>query len=381
MKITKIIIASLAILFFASCANQNSGKEEVKEEYVITKSIDFEHHFCDQGLMDYMRTRTEYPYIKDGWLYYNEAFPIPIDSPMVYYHPAADASTPAYFYLTDLEKIRLADLDYAEITTAALSADPVIYLLDKASLVKYAQITNDAAAAAVKLHPDRYIGSICLPLPYVEESLAELERAVNVLGLKYFNTWSNYKDKHIYDAEFEPVLAKCAELNVPIYLHPGIPGDKYLTDSGPSMASAGFGFSVDVMKSMMRLIIGGVFDRYPNLTIIMGHMAEFFPYCLERMDNRFSTGAGAGVDPFVKCQKSFTEYFKSKNILMSTSGISEPEVVYFVINTIGPDNIIFGTDYPYEDYKVAADFVKNLNVSNEIKDKIFYKNAEEYILK
>lgn len=348
-----------------------------QNDYLITKSIDFEHHLSILSLLEYLKTRTEYPYIKDGWLYYNKAFFIPMSVP-IYHHPAATQENGVYDYLTDFDNIRIADLDYANITTAALSADPVIYLLERESLVKYAKLTNDAVADAVKRHPDKYIGSICLPLPYLEESLAELERAVKVLGLKYVNTWSSYKDRHLYEEELDPIFAKCEELNAPIYIHPGIPCDEFLTDSGPAVASAGFGFGVDTMKTIIRLIIGGVFDRYPDLRIILGHMAEFFPYCLERMDNRF--GGCSSFDPFVKCKKTFTEYFKSMNIMMSTSGISEPEVVYFAINTIGPDNIIFGTDYPYEDYKAAADFIKNLNVSNEIKDKIFYKNAEKYIL-
>jgi len=366
-----ISITTFAMLVFAACTSKNA--------YIVTKSIDFENHMVDTTMLDFLRTRTEYPYIQDGWLFYSHAFPVPIDTPP-HCHPDTSADTPLHSFLTDLDNIRITDLEYAGISTAALSVDPMIYRLDSASLVKYSKITNDAIAAAVKRHPDKYVGSICLPLPYLEESLAELDRAVNELGLDYFNTWSNYGDRHIYEEEFDPIFAKCAEYGIAVYLHPGIPGDSYLTDSGPSMASAGFGFTVDAMKSMLRLILGGVFDRYPNLTIIMGHMAEFFPYCLERMDNRFWTGAGAGVDPYVKCQKTFTEYFKSKNIMMSTSGIFDPEVMYFVINTIGPDNIVFGTDYPYENHKAAVDFIKNLNVSDEIKDKIFYKNAEKYIL-
>lgn len=376
MKSSKIILTLLQALLIAGC----SKSDPAEEEYVITKSIDFEHHMFEKTMVDYLRTRTEYPYINDkGVLLYNDAFYLPLDGSAGYYHPAAPADVSLCDVLLDLDDIRIADMDYANITCASISTDPIIAFLDKDDMVKYAKATNDSIAAAIKRHPDRYIGAITLPLPYIEESLKELDRAVNQLGLKYLHTWSNYKDRHIYEDEFEPVIAKCAELGIPIYLHPGVPEDEYLTDSGPIMASAGFGFTVDSMKSMLRLIIGGVFDKYPDLKIIMGHMAEFFPYCLERLDNRFEVGRE--FDPYIKCEKTFKEYFDAKNIFMSTSGIGEPEVIYFVINTIGPDNIIFGTDYPMEDYKAATDFIKNLSVSKEIKDKIFYKNAETYILK
>ena len=72
---------------------------------------------------------------------------------------------------------------------------------------------------------------------------------------------------------------------------------------------------------------------------------------------------------------------KNKNILMTTSGIDDEITVETAIKSVGIDNIMFGTDYPYEDFKHAVDFVKSLNISDEDKEKIFYKNAEKYILK
>ncbi|HJJ48015.1 MAG TPA: amidohydrolase family protein, partial [Methanocorpusculum sp.] len=231
-------------------------------------------------------------------------------------------------------------------------------------------------AEAVKKYPGRFLGTITLPAPYVEESIAELERCVNELGLQYWHTHSNYGSEYLYEEKFEPLLAKCAELNVPIYLHPNYPSDEYLLDSGTSFAGAVFGFGADVMKTSYRLIVSGLFDKYPNLTLILGHMGEYYPYSLTRMDNRIDSG-----DPYFKCKENLTYYFNNKNILVTTSGITDPNTITCAINSIGVDSIMFATDYPYENVKEQVDFIMALPISNEDKDKIFYKNAEKYVLK
>jgi len=220
--------------------------------------------------------------------------------------------------MTDIDQIRIAEMDYADLTIASLSHGSGIEDLSREEAVKFARVANDTIAAAVKRYPDRFVGTICLPSPYVEESVAELERAVKVLGLKYWHTHSNYSTHYIYEEQMEPIFAKCAELDVPFYIHPTNPACEYLTDSGISFASAGFGYGVDVMKNAIRIIISGIFD---------------------------------------------------------------PKVVLLTMESIGIDNIMLGSDYPYEDLKASVDFIKNLPISDEDKDKILYKNAEKYILK
>jgi len=349
--------------------------------YKPAKVIDMEHHLFIPEFIDYLKTRTEYPFYQEkSGIWYREGASLPIDLPYPYSHLECTDGKPMVKILTDLDDLRIANMDYAGVTIGSLSTNSGIEDLPREESVKYARMTNDAVAAAVKRHPDRFVGTICLPAPYVEESVAELERAVKELGLKYWQTHSNYSTHYIYEEQFEPIFAKCAELDVPFYIHPANPACDYLTDSGICFASAGFGYGVDVMKNAIRVIMSGVFDRYPNLKMILGHMGEFFPFILDRMDNRFNLGRG-GFDPMLKCEKTFTEYFKNKNIFMTTSGIFDPKVVLLTMETIGIDNILLGTDYPYEEFKEAIDFVKNLPISDEDKDKILYKNAEKYILK
>ena len=344
------------------------------------KAIDFEHHMFAPEVIDYVKTRTEYPIWQEGFgILCREGSLLPVGVPYTFPMHDPNLSLNMQQVITDLDEYRIPYMDWAGLTCAMLSTCDCIEGLAKDDAVRLAKITNDTIAAAVRRHPDYYKGTICLPMPYVDESLKELDRAVNELGLTYWHTHSNYGEKRLSDPEFEPVLAKCADLGVPFYLHPTNPTCDYLNDSGIAFSSAVFGFGADATKTSLNLIKNGVFDRYPNLRMILGHMGEFYPFCADRMSNRLNIYRS--IDPTIKNERDIVDYFKNKNIFMTTSGIFDPEVVIFTIKEIGIDNILLGSDYPYEDFKAAIDFVKNLPISDEDKDKILYKNAEKYILK
>jgi len=337
------------------------------------KIIDLEHHFYLQELLEWLKTKTAAPCMRDGSLMYRENVGVPLNI------KGFNSDSPIYDEVTDTDELRLSIMDNAGVDVGVISASPLIEELPREESVYFARKTNDAVAAAVKRHPDRFVGTICLPTPYVEDALKELDRAVNELGLVFWNTHSNYGEHYLYEPQFEPILARCAELGIPFYLHPHVPSDKYLLNLGAACAMAGFGFGVDTMKTSIGLIIGGLFDRYPNLRMILGHVGEFYPYDLDRMDNRF--GVFRGVDPYVKCEGTFKDYFRNKNILMTTSGIYDANTALCAINAVGVDSIILGTDYPYENFKAEIDFIKELPLSISDKEKIFHANAEKYVLK
>lgn len=338
------------------------------------KMIDLEHHSYVKEIFPYLETRTTPPFCR------GKIFTSRKDIVSDFNHIALNTPGKTVFdEVSDFDDIRLGIMDRAGVETAVISSGAAIEEFPREESIKFAKMTNDAVAAAIKRHPGRFLGTICLPTPYVDAALEELDRAVNVLGLQYWHTHSNFLNHYIYEEQFEPIFAKCAEMNIPFYVHPQYPADPFLLDSGPSFAGAGFGFAVDTTKTSLRLIMGGLFDRYPNLKMILGHMGEFYPYCLDRMNNRFSIFRD--TDKYLKLKHDFTYYFKNKNIFMTTSGIYDPEVVMFVVRNIGVDNILFGTDYPYEDYKGAADFVRSLPISEADKEKICFRNAETYILR
>lgn len=341
------------------------------------KSIDLEHHFLSKAFLDYLTGRTEYPYYDDKrGVVHREGAVFPVAKEFV-------AFNPPYFVfdeVTDIDELRVKIMDECGFSHAAISSIDGFEELPKEDCVRIAKATNDEIAAAVKKHPDRFYGTFCLPSPYIEESLEEIDRAVDVLGLKYWHTHSSYAGTALYDERFEPIFAKLAEKDVAFYVHPCYPSSPYLLDSGIAFASAGFGFGVDTMKTTIRLFMNGVFDRHPNLKMILGHMAEFYPYLIDRMDNRF--GAMKFLDKDInKMQHGFEYYFKNGNVFMTTSGIFDPDVALLAIKKFGADRVLLGTDYPCEDFRGSREFIENLPISNEDKEKILFRNAEKYILK
>jgi len=358
--------------FLFSCSNTGTVP------YSPAKVIDLEHHYYYTGYVDYMKTRTEYPYYRDGeGFWFGENCLNPVEFVYYWQHPF-DEKPSSISLLTSLGSNRLQFMDYAGVTCAAVSTGSGIEELPLAESVRYAQETNNAIAEAVKQNPGRYVETICLPTPYVEESITELERAVNELGLKYWHTHSNYGKEALYQDKFKPLLAKCEELGVPIYIHPQSPYGDYLSVT-TTLQGATFGYGVDVMRTVLLMILNGTFDTFPNLKVIVGHMAEFLPYCLGRMDNRISI-ITPEIDPAMSAKETIATYFQRGNLFMTTSGVYEEPVIECAIKTVGIDRIMLGTDFPYEDFKGAVDFIKNLPISDEDKDKILFKNAEKYIL-
>jgi len=306
----------------ASDVSSNNGTQD--SAYQPARVYDLEHHYYHPEFIDYLKTRVKYPYLDGINIRFNDVSNFPIAS------PSFNSDSTVKEEITNLGNLRLSIMDDAGITTGVISSGVGMEMtsISKEDAVKYARLTNDAVAEAVKKYPGRFLGAITLPTPYVEESIAELERCVNELGLQYWHTHSNY------------------------------------------------GAAADVMRTSYLLIVNGTFDRYPNLTLILGHLGEYYPYSLTRMDNRILPN-----DSYIKCKENLSYYFKNKNILITTSGITVPNTIECAINAIGIDSIMFATDYPYENVKGEVDAIKYLPISDEDKDKIFYKNAEKYVLK
>ena len=335
------------------------------------KVFDFEHHYNNKEFFEHLKTRKDYPYIdENGALWYrkNVMSPGAIKS-------INGCSTTIEVELQDLDDVRLGIMDGGQVTCGIISSSPGIEDLPPEESVKCAKAPNDAVAAACKRHPGRLMGSISLPAKDVEASVKELERAVKELGLLYWHTHSNYMDSFVYEEKYEPIFAKCAELGVPIYIHPNYAPNDYLGHKDLGI----FQFTVDTTRTLLLLIKNGIFDRYPNLQIIIGHGGEFLAYGMDRDDNRTLT-ADEKFNP-CKMEQSLTTYFKRRNILMTTSGIYDPAVIHFLIECIGIDSILFATDYPYEEFAEQFHFINNMDLTKEQKEQIFHGNADRFIFK
>lgn len=332
---------------------------------------DLEHHYYLPELIDYLATRKEAP------IYYPDTQSLEVrENVKTSFLPSMNTSASIMNDLMDFSNKRLEIMDKSGIDVAVMSSSPAIEDLPKEEAVKFAKMSNDRIFELCRKHPDRFMGSAILPTPYVDEAMEELDRCINELGFKYWHTHSNYCHEHLYDAKYEPLLAMAEKMNCAIYIHPHNSDDADMKDMGYLYSAAGLGFGQDVMKTSLRMIVTGVFDRYPKLKIILGHLGEYYPFVLDRMDNRL----GSIPDPYIKNKHPVSYYFKNRNIFVTTSGNMSESAFKCTQDVIGIDSILFGSDYPYEIFGDMIKFIDNLDITNEEREKIYGGNAEKYIL-
>jgi len=368
---TKISIAFMA-LCLAGCSMQT-------EETCEVKKYDLEHQFYLPEYIDYLKTRTEVPYIdtvnKIFWMREGIEWHIGMENCDVF--PDVDKNSTILDLQTMPIEVHIKDMDENGIDVALISHSPGIEDLPHDEAVYFARKTNDAVAQMMKQYPDRIMGTAALPTPYVDDAIAEMERCIKELGFKYWHTNSNYIEEHLYDDKFEPLLAKAEELGCAIYLHPTLSNDADMKNLGFLYPAAGIGFGQDVVKTLVRLVMNGTFDRHPNLKIIVGHLGEYIPFILDRLDNRLTCYPEFSI----KMQHKFSYYVHNGNILVTTSGNTSVEAFECAMKVFGIDNIMFGSDYGSEDFAEQTNFVKNLPISLEDKNKVWGGNFERIFLK
>lgn len=357
------ILLILATSFYSECF----AKSHIKK-------IDMEHHYYIPEIYDYMATRKEPPtYDKKTTIQLQRKGITPITNNIKSVANPESGMT-MLDDITSFGEERIKNMDKVGVDMVVLCVSPFIEEFPKEEAVRLARLSNDRVYELTKKYPDRFIGAAVLPAPYIDESIKELKRCKK-MGFKYWHTHSNYGEEHLYDPKYEPLLKTAAELNMAIYVHPQYPTDKKYQNMGIAYAGPGFGFGQDVMHTTLRLILNGTFDKYPNLKMIIGHFGEYYPFVMSRMDNRFS------MVPTTKNQHPISYYFKNKNIFVTTSGNDSQEALRCTINVLGIDSIMFGSDYPYENYQNMVNVIdKSKILSKKDKEKIFYKNAEKYIL-
>lgn len=282
--------------------------------------------------------------------------------------------------ILDLGARRLENMDATGIEFALLSlnAPGVQGILDTAEAIEVAQRGNDAIADAAIRYPDRYGGLAALPMQDPDAASAELTRCVKELGFKgaMVNgfTQKDVPDSAIYYdiPEYRTFWATVAELDVPFYLHPRmqLPSRAQNYDGHPWLMSAPWGFAVETSIHSLRLCGSGLFDDYPRVKVIIGHLGEFIPHALWRIDARmrFSPRGYRGTRPLGEI---FLE-----NFLVTTSGFFNDPAFRNTLEVMGTDRLFFSADYPFESMQDAAEWYDNSQViSEEDRMKIGRSNA------
>ena len=284
--------------------------------------------------------------------------------------------------LTDIEEFRLPYMDSTGIDIQILS-----YINLASGMLEGEERTNscirgnDFLKQQIDKHPDRFLGFACLPLWDVEASCNELERCVKDYGFKGALVQGKF-DGHFLDEKiFLPIFQKAAELDVPIYFHPSMPvqeiQDYYYNSNDGSWSeevanefgSAAFGWHLDIGIQVVRMILSGVFDKFPDLKIITGHWGEGITFMLDRMDYMMPKS-------ITGLKMNISDYYK-ENIYITPSGIESQINLEAVTKYIGAEHIIWAVDYPYLRNETVVDFLLNSNLTDEKKELISHKNAEK----
>lgn len=337
------------------------------------RRIAFEEHFITDRYLAYLRSRKSFP--KRVLTEENgcPAEQLWYTSSCCFTMPNPDSVNK---FMIGFGETRLREMDNAGIDMQVLSLTaPGVETLGARDAIKWARLINDEVAAAVKQYPGRYAGLAALPFQSPAAAVDELERAVRELGFKGTMINSNVKGKYLDEKEFWPVFEKAEQLGVPVYIHPKEPSPSMIKPymAYPVLWSALWGFAAEVGIHVVRLICSGVFDRYPGLKIIIGHMGEGFPFWLWRLDKHWMPTPMAK-----KVAKKPSEYFRD-NFYITTSGMFYKPALMCACDALGADNILFAVDYPYESSKEAVQFMDSAPLPERDREKIYHLNAEKLL--
>jgi predicted TIM-barrel fold metal-dependent hydrolase len=277
--------------------------------------------------------------------------------------------------LLDLDVERLAEMDQAGVDMQVLSVTiPGVQMFEPGAASALAIATNDHLAAAISRHPRRFAGLACFAPQDPLQAVREMERAVRTLGLNGFIVNSHTDNLYLDDPRFAPILEAAQALDRPIYLHPRAPSNGMAEPFRDySMGGSIWGFGVEAGTHAVRLILSGVFDRYPRLRIVLGHMGEALPFWMWRLDHMAARRAKDGrLKPLALAPSA---YFR-RNFAVTTSGFEAPGVLDLVIDTAGIENVMWAVDYPYESSRDAAAFIERAKLTEDQRARIFHRNAE-----
>jgi 2,3-dihydroxybenzoate decarboxylase len=292
---------------------------------------------------------------------------------------ACDAPTKAKLTtaLQDLDQ-RIDVMDQAGIDIFVLSeTSPGVQAeRETARAVEDARSANDYLQSQIERHPERYRGFAVLPTQDATAAADELERCVNDLG--FVGAMINGHQNGIYldDQRYLPFWERAAKLGVPIYIHPTDPREQpFVMRDHPEMQGAVWGWNVETSCHFLRLVFSGLFDRYPDLTVMLGHMGETLPFYCWRIDIRY---AGTADYRAQKIKLKPSQYFK-RNLAVTTTGVCQDSALVCAISELGPDRVLWSVDYPYENCKTAADWIEAAPIDAATRELVCYKNAERFL--
>ena len=283
--------------------------------------------------------------------------------------------------LTNFDK-RIKYMDDNNVAIQVLSmTSPIGDKVPPMEAIKACQLANNITKEHIDQYPGRFLGFATLPMCSPTEAAKELERCVKELHFVGALLAGRYQGRFLNEKEFLPIFEKAEELDVPLYLHPAfIPpevkkayydSDAYSEAVAFELSSVGYGWHSEVGIQVLRLILSGIFDKFPKLKIIIGHWGETVPCFLDRLD--FMLGKD-----ITGLKRNVSEYFKD-NVYITPSGITSNDQLEYIVKLMGAEHVLYSIDYPYVNPNDPYGFLINSSLNDEQKELIAYKNAERLL--
>jgi gamma-resorcylate decarboxylase len=307
--------------------------------------------------------------------------------------PAGDPKFSAQGYMAEVRRklrdidLRVETMDKAgiEVSILSLTQPGIEGITDTALAVETARRMNDYVANhLVVRHPKRFKAFACAPLQDPDAAARELERAVRELGCvgALVNGCSNIGDEntaqYLDEAQVAPFWERASALNVPIYLHPRspLPNQQRIYQGYPGLIASAWGFGAETATHAVRLILSGIFDRHPNLTVMLGHLGEGLPFTLPRLEHRLRHQGPEAHGPH---KLPPTEYLR-RNFYLTTAGVFRTQALINTMLEVGSDRILFSVDYPYESMEELSSWFDTCPISENDRAKIGHANARKLFL-
>jgi gamma-resorcylate decarboxylase len=276
--------------------------------------------------------------------------------------------------LSDFTKQRIEQMDQTgiELSILSLNSPAIQGIYDKARAVEVARKSNDVVANAIAKHPDRFRSFAALPMQDPDQATRELIRCVKGLGfvgalINGFSQIGKEDTSYYLDLpQYRPFWAEVEKLGVPVYLHPREPlaSQQRAYEGHPWLLGAAWAFTVETATHALRLIGSGLFDEYPKLRILIGHLGEGLPFSIWRFEHRNL------VDPRGMNLKKKASLYFYENFYVTTSGNYRTQALINTILEMGSDHILYATDYPFESMVETEEWFRAIDISLEDQIKI-----------
>jgi 2,3-dihydroxybenzoate decarboxylase len=273
---------------------------------------------------------------------------------------------------------RLTEMDAAGIDFQVIShSAPSVQKLDVESAVRMAPLVNDRLHAAIGAHPTRFGGFATIATPDPKAAADELERAVTKLGFKGAMIHGLTNGRFHDEPFFWPIFERAEALDVPIYFHPAVPSPavieayyKEYVEKYPIILRAAWGFTVETATQGLRLVLSGVFDKYPRLKVIFGHLGEGLPFLQWRINMTMARDNQSG--------RGFRDVF-SEHFYVTTSGFWSDPALLLCVQELGVDHILFSVDWPFAPNQPATEWLHRIPFSADDRTKIASGNAKRLL--